>query len=347
VPILERSGWHCAFWVPRPSVLFDELQGRGYEVDGAPRTVSYSLRALRLPPGPRERIASQPRYLARLRRWTREQAPDLAHVNSLTTLADAAALRALGLPVVAHIHEMIAPTRKGRLARAAIRAVATEAIAVSTACADRLAIGSWRPRLVHEAAPIPAEAPRRERGAGDPLVFGSVGVISRRKGSDLFVEAAAKVRAVRPAVEFELVGSPSDPLDASWAEGVLRRAAEVGVRHIPRADVPALLARWDAFALPSRRDPFPISMLEAMGSALPVVGARTDGIPEQLGEGEAGLLVPSDDSDALAAAMLRLADEGQLRTELGERARERVLANFTLERQADGVERAWAAALAL
>jgi glycosyltransferase involved in cell wall biosynthesis len=344
--MLERSGWHCAFWVPRPSPLFDELRGRGYEGDGAPRTVSYSLRALRLPPGPRERIASMPRYLTRLRRWARAQHPDLAHVNSLTTLADAAVLRGLGLPVVAHIHEMLAPTRKGRLARVAVRAVSTEAIAVSTACADRLALGSWRPQLVHEAAPIPDEAPRRHRPEAQPPVIGSVGVISRRKGSDLFVEAAAKVRAVRPKVEFELVGSPSDPLDASWAERVLKRAAEVGVRHIPRADVPELLARWDAFVLPSRRDPFPISMLEAMGSALPVIGARADGIPEQLGGGAAGLLVPPDDSDALAGSILRLVDDPALRAELGARARERVLANFTLERQAQGIERVWSAALA-
>ena len=41
------------------------------------------------------------------------------------------------------------------------------------------------------------------------------------------------------------------------------------------------LARWDAFVLPSRSDPFPISMLEAMASGLPVVGTRRDGIAEQ------------------------------------------------------------------
>ncbi len=113
-------------------------------------------------------------------------------------------------------------------------------------------------------------------------------MISRRKGSDLFVEAAALVRARRPEVRFVLVGSATDPLDAEWAAG---GAGACRARSASSTCGPPtcreLLTEIDVFALPSRIDPCPISLLEAMGAGLPVVGAASDGIPEQLAGGDA------------------------------------------------------------
>jgi glycosyltransferase involved in cell wall biosynthesis len=345
VPLLESRGWRFAFWVPRPSEIYEHLVGEGHYVGGADRNVSYSMRALRLPPGPRARLASMPRYFDALARFVRSTRPALAHVNSLFTLAEGTLIRALGVPTLFHIHEMIRPTVKDRAARRVLRTIGTEVVAVSSAGADRLALGAWRPRLVHECAPIPAEVPARA-GRDGRLLVGTVGVISRRKGSDLFVEAARIVRERDPGIEFRMVGSPTDPLDAEWAEGVLAQAAEVGVEHVPRADVPAQLADWDVFALPSRRDPFPIAMLEAMGSGLPVVGARADGgIEEQLAGG-CGVLVEPDSAHSLAEAILRLRESPAERRRLGEAARRRVAEAFTLEHQAEGIDRAYRSALA-
>ena len=346
LPHLAERGWRFLIWAPRPSPLFDHLQEQGWEAHGAERTVSYSLAALRLPPGPRARLRAMPAYLGALRRLARERRPALAHVNSLVTLADGALLRSAGIPVVAHLHEMIAPTLKGNLARAGIRAVSAEAIGVSGACAAQLAIGGWHPHVVDEGAIYPPEPTARMRTEGEPPVVASVGVISRRKGSDVFVEAAEIVRAERPEVRFRLVGSATDPLDAEWAQGVLERAGAAGVEHLARADVPALLAEIDVFALPSRIDPCPISLLEAMGAGLPVVGAASDGIPEQLAGGAAGELVPREDPAALAAAILRLLDDPDRARRLGTAARERALDHYSIERQAAGIERVWLQALA-
>jgi glycosyltransferase involved in cell wall biosynthesis len=344
VPLLERRGWRFVFWVCRPSPLADRLAAQGYDVHGEQRPVSYSVRALRLPPGPRARLRALPPYLRSLRGLVSSLRPDLIHLNSLSTLAEGAALWTSGARTVVHVHEMVPATAKGTAARLAVRMVGDDAIAVSTACAESLAVGGWRPRLVYECAPVPSDPPPRPPERGRGVVVGTIGVVSRRKGSDTFVQAARIVAAREPEIEFQLVGAPTDPLDAEWAETVLTDAEAVGVRHIPRADVPATLPHWDVFVLPSRRDPFPISMLEAMGHGLAPIGARVDGIAEQLA-GNAGLLVEPDDPAALAAAILRLCGDPDLRQRLGANARRRVLSEFTLDQQADGVERAYLAAL--
>lgn len=349
-PILVRQGWRLVFWAPRPSGLYDLLEAEaGVEIHGAERHMSYSLRALRLPPGPRRRITSLPGYLGAFARMLREVDPDVVHLNSLTTLAEVVVARRLGLPTVQHIHEMIKPTRKGDLTRAALRRLPDEVIGVSAACTEGIASTGWRPRTVHEATdpgPDPVRlTEHRVASSGDPLHVVSVGVISRRKGSDVFVEAAERVRRADPSIRFTLVGSATDPLDADFAAGVLERASAAGVEHRPRADVPELLTGTDLFVLPSRRDPFPISVLEAMAAGLPVIGSDADGIPEQLDGGGCGVVVPSEDPVALAAAILELAADPDRRLRLGAAARERVSSRFTLERQAAGLEAAWLAAI--
>ena len=100
-----------------------------------------------------------------------------------------------------------------------------------------------------------------------------------------------------------MVGAAHDAVQREWAHEVLARARTVGIHHIPRTpEVFERLARWDAFVLPSRADPFPISMLEAMASGLPVVGTRRDGIAEQIAGGT-GLLIEPEDPRALADAI--------------------------------------------
>lgn len=345
VPLLADRGWRIHFWVPRPSELYEHLEAAGHPVAGAKRTVSYSLVALRLAPGPRARLVSMPPYFAALARHARSLRPDLAHVNSLTTIAEGAVLRGLRIPVVAHIHEMLGAGPKAAAARYLVASVGTRVVGVSAACSAALAVGRHRPETVHEAAPLPAEVPDRS-GREGPFTVGSVGVLSRRKGTDTFVEAAALARRRNPGMRFRLIGAATDPLDRDWANGVLRRASAAGVEHVERADIPAALAAMDAFALPSRRDPFPIAMLEAMASGLPVVGSDADGIPEQLDGGRAGMVVPADDPAALADALLKLAGDPALRERLGSAARERVARRFTLERQAAGLAAVWGAATA-
>ncbi|HKG36848.1 MAG TPA: glycosyltransferase family 4 protein [Solirubrobacterales bacterium] len=342
IPLLEERGWRFSFWVDRPSPLFDELEGRGYDVDGDRRLVAWSLPVLRQPPGFRRRLTGTPPYLARLRRFLRNRDPALVHANSIIALPEALVAKRQA-PVLFHVHEMSRDSIRGRIARR-LAWRADELVAVSRASGERLARGAPVPRIVYEAAPLPEKAaPVRE--SPDPFVIGTIGVISRRKGSDVFVAAAERVLAATAGVEFRLVGGLTDILEAEWGRELIARATEAGIVCRERVDTLEELRSWDAFVLPSRTDPFPIAMLEAMGSGLPVIGAASDGIAEQVTP-ECGDLVPSDDPEALAAAMVRMARRsGEERAAMGRAGRRRVAENFTVERQAAGLDDAYRAAI--
>jgi glycosyltransferase involved in cell wall biosynthesis len=245
------------------------------------------------------------------------------------------------VPTVFHVHEMFGDGLKWSLGRRAAFCAANPVVAVSEACADRLAIGRRRPVVVRNGVPLP-ERPAEVR-EGPALTVGTVGVISRRKGTDVFVEAAAIARERLPGLRFELVGAADEPLDADFARGVLVEAERLGVAHLERADVAERMLSWGLFALPSRRDPFPLSMLEAMASGLPSVGAAVDGIREQL-TADTGVLVAAEQPRALAAAIVELAGDRARREALGRAARDRAASEFSLERQVEGMDAAYRAA---
>ena len=176
------------------------------------------------------------------------------------------------------------------------------------------------------------EAFRNEfRIAPDALVVGMTARLSdERKGARDFIEAAARVHTRQPSVHFLVVG-----------EGVLRsgleeRAGELGLGDSVtfagwRADIPAALAAMDAYVMPSHFEGGPTSVLEAMAMGLPVVATRVGMVPEVVDDGESGLIVAPGDVPALAESMSRLVTEADLRSRLGRAARERALADFSVD----------------
>ena len=87
----------------------------------------------------------------------------------------------------------------------------------------------------------------------------------------------------------------------------------------------------DVFALPSRSDSFGMVLLEAWANGVPNLGYRAGGIAWVIRHEEDGLLVKCGDVDGLAAALLRLAADAELRRRLGEAGRERTRKEFGWE----------------
>ncbi len=144
-------------------------------------------------------------------------------------------------------------------------------------------------------------------------------------------DQAALIEALREVDDLELwlVGD-GELLEESKATasalGVDDRVRFLG----SRSDVPELLADCDVYALASRYEGLPYTILEGMRAGLPVVASDVGGVGEAVVDGETGLLVPSGDGQALAAALRRLVESPEERRRMGEAGRRRCEEEFTL-----------------
>jgi glycosyltransferase involved in cell wall biosynthesis len=345
LPMLEERGWRFTFWTPGPGPLRTELESRGYAVAGIPRLLRYSRAALSVPPGPIRRLASVPGYLHRFRRWVREQAPAIVHANTLILIPEAFAARGASSAVLLYVHEILPPDRRGAAAARLIGLGADTVVANSERSAAALRERGVSAHAVHNGVELP-ELPEREASAGRELVIGTLGTVSHRKGSDLFLALADRVRRELPGAEFRMIGPCPEGSEQSWASDLVRAAEAQGVVTGARSDVFSELSEWDLLVLPSRNEPFGLVVVEAMASGLPVVATRVGGLPEIVAE-DTGVLVEVNDLEAAAEAVLRLAREPLTRAAMGRAGRARVERHFTLERQAEGVHEAYCRALAV
>jgi glycosyltransferase involved in cell wall biosynthesis len=326
--------------VDTPSELHDHLRELGEDVRGAERLVHFKWSVMKEEPGPTARMLSMSRYHRALAAEIRHSRPDLVHANSLYTFSDGLVARALRRPVLLHVHETH-PGWKATGAHAASFLSGMEVVAVSQACADRVAWRGHRPRIAYESAPVPEVVEHRRNGH---VVVGTIGWVSKRKGTDTFVEAARLVAQEDPSIEFRVVGDFAPGPDWEWGHELMGRATAAGIRHQPEADVFHELQEWDLMVMPSRQDPFPLVVLEAMASEVPVVGSTVGGIQEQV-TAETGLLAGEEDPAAFAEAILTLARDPDRRRAMGEAARRRVAENFTPEHQAASLDAGYRAAL--
>jgi len=137
--------------------------------------------------------------------------------------------------------------------------------------------------------------------------------------------------------ELDLIGDgPLESASRELAEslGIARRVRFCGYSR----DVASALARAQIFALASRSEALPRSVLEAMRAGLPVVVSAVGGVPEAVQDGETGILVPPGDATALAAALRALITDEALRRRMGAAARGVCKARFSLERMIEETE---------
>lgn len=334
-PLAER-GWNVRFWAPRPSALFDRVATAGWPVDGAPKEWRWRLASLRAGPGVLARLATVPRYAIRLWKAVRGGEIDLVHANTIQSLPEAILARLAGARVVVHVHEALPGGMLEVAVAAALRRM-DAVIAVSRHGGAALAVRGVRAAVIPNGVPAPRA--RRAEGDGDPVV-GFLGTVSKDKGADRFVDLIQALRAQGVRVEARMAGPLAEASRQPWARSVKARAEAAGIAHLPAPDVERELSEWTVLVVPSRRDAFPLSVLEAMAAGVPVVAFAVGGVPEQLGD-DAGVLVAPGDVPAMAAAVETiLAAPGQ-RNRLATAARRRVGERFTLVRQAEAVAAVW------
>jgi glycosyltransferase involved in cell wall biosynthesis len=266
------------------------------------------------------------RYVGQVRdgaRLVRSHGIDVIHANGAAPaqwMMPAAALT--GRPLVAHIH-----TRYLRRSRFVLLLHAADAlVAVSQEMARPFLEDGMPPDRIHvihngydEARLRPSATDLRAALgiAREAFVVCAVGALIDLKGHDLLISAFARLPA--PA---HLLIAGSGAQEAALRAQVVALGLAGRVHFLGQVeDVMAVFQASDVFALASRKEGFPLVLLEAGLAGLPCVATRVGGVPEAMPDGRGAMLVPPDDPNALADALLRYQGDPAERRRAGEAAR--------------------------
>jgi glycosyltransferase involved in cell wall biosynthesis len=214
-----------------------------------------------------------------------------------------------GRPFVVTLHgtDVELARRVPTFARSVLRR-ARVVIAVSSALAEAARqLGATEVRVIPNGVDV-SDSPARE---DEPPFVLYAGRLSSEKGILDLTEAAHGL-----------------PLVVA-GDGPLRGRVPAARGFIPREELERLYAGSAIVAVPSRREGFGVTCLEAMAHAKPVVASAVGGLRDLVVDGETGLLVPPRDPRALRRALERLLGDADVRRRLGEAGRERARARFS------------------
>lgn len=178
----------------------------------------------------------------------------------------------------------------------------------------------------------------------DAPVVSYVGAFSERKNVVWLLDAWLESEAAREGAHLLLVGDvandPEGPEVRRQVEARIRQAAD-RVHWIPFVrEIEEVYAASDVFVLPSLREGMPTVVLQAMASGLPVLVTPASGVPEVVGEsGERGRIFGFNDREGFHAGLEALLGDEERRRAIGSRAREHVVAHYSL----DGIARRYQA----
>lgn len=163
---------------------------------------------------------------------------------------------------------------------------------------------------------------------GEQPIAIHVGTLRPVKDHATSLRAFARVRQACPDAVLLLVG------DGPERAACERLAVDLGIGQAvrflgQRSDIPELLGAADVLVMTSVSEAHSVSLLEAMAAGLPVVATRVGGNPETVLDGQTGFLADSGDVDGIAAAIVRLLRDDELRRRMGHAGRDRVRAYFT------------------
>ena len=187
------------------------------------------------------------------------------------------------------------------------------------------------------AALEPLQPPRR--------IVGLIGRLSREKGVDIFVQAAAMVLQTMPEIQFVVVGDGED------REALRALIESLGVQEKvrlmgPRSDMPGVYASLDVMVSASRQEGLPMAILEGLASGCALIATPVGAVPSVVRDGDTGVMVPPGEPTLLAAAMVRLLQDDGLRRALGAAGRRVIAEEFSAARMATEYLRVYEAAMA-
>lgn len=321
---LRRRGHRVVFACKRNDLLLQELAARGLEAHPLP--IAGKVNPV------------SPCLLAWLARRLRA---DLIHTHlSTAALWGSVAGKLAHIPTVASVHalnrktcflfaDLIATCSEGVRQHLLDQGVAPERVQV-------LYNGVYPEHF--EGLPRPAQVRRELQIPPGAPVIGAVAHLSRKKGQEYLLRAAALLRERWPDLVCLLVGEGLERTALTRLTerlGLGDAARFLGYRH----DAPRIMQAMDVVVLPSvAKEGLGVCLIEAAFLGKPVVGSDAPGIREVLVDGDTGLLAPVADAERLAAKIAWLLADPVRAARMGSRGRDRARSLFTVEAMARRAE---------
>ena len=258
--------------------------------------------------------------------------------------------RTTGVPWIYHVHSPTSVDSKrwlrnrvnDKVEKWSLANVA-RMITVSSSLADHMVRSGFarsQLKIIPNGVPATERVVSRSSPSGT-WTLGTVALFRPRKGTEVLLEAIAKLRDRGIAVRLRAVG----PFETEEYERRIKdQVAQLGIEEAVDwvgfcSDVPAEMAAMDLFVLPSLfGEGMPMVVLEAMAAGVPVVATRVEGVPEAVRDAQDGLLCEPGNADDLARVLAQIIggegpDWAQLRTSAWRRQHDQ----FSTRSMAEGV----------
>lgn len=308
---LVDDGWRVVVTVPTDGPLIAELRRRGASVELCPSPV---LRKSVLTPAGfvrflRTTAVSAVHGCSLLRR----ERPALVYVNTITVPLWPVLARAMGVPVLTHVHEGEASASALMRRVLALPLFLSRRLLVNSRFSAGVLTSSFaglgrRAEVVYNAVPGPDSRTSPRPTITGPLRVTYIGRLSPRKGVDVAIDAVALLRDRGVRADLDLVGSVfpgyewyQEELTASVGDKGLGESIRF---HGFQPSVWDLIGSGDVVVVPSRVDePFGNTAVEALLAARPVIASATSGLLEATAGYRTAVTVRPDDAGALADAL--------------------------------------------
>ena len=275
---------------------------------------------------------------------------NVVYSNTIASTAVAIALYQPGRLIIQHVHELsyAADTLNVREVLKASVAKTYQFIAASEKVAqflrEEIGVDNTKIRVVHE---FPVALAKSSESSLRSSVRGTLGISDSdysigmcgtpewRKGVDLFVQLAKKLKNKVEGKKVHLIWIGGAPNQLNEIKHDIRKLELDSCVHLV-GNVQSPFDYYEVlnlFALTSREDPFPVAMLEAASSGLPIVCFDNAGGAPEFVQQDAGIVVPYIDIERMADACVRILGDDELRMRLGASAKRKVETFYSPEQQ--------------